>query len=296
VDEDSWPLVDDPRIMFTGPSPRGWHRLQKAAECLQQYAWAYENGPREDISKKPPLAIGSLLHLALAQWYSRMKQEQEGKNPNEYMDPIEAVRFIADLQGISKHVPNVAQTFRAYEQRYWQDINTRRIVAVEVLYDGTVGKYRLTGRLDLMYEDLAGFLWAEDHKTTGRLTKKHKEFFAISGQMLGYEHIVRQKNPRLAGFKINLIQHAGSQDPKFERITLPARPALSKQFVARAIDIEESIERVKAEGRPVDEWPKAMSELTCYHRYGPCDYIDKCRFGPNAKKGGAWVFDEDDWG
>jgi tetrahydromethanopterin S-methyltransferase subunit G len=291
--------VEDPLVIFTGPSPRGWHRLQMAAECLQKYAWSYENGPRKDISKKPPLAIGSLLHLALAQFYARMKQEQEGKNPNEYMDPAEAVRLVARVQDTEKHVKNVLATFRAYEQRYWQDINTRRIVAVETLYDGTVGPFRLTGRLDLMYEDLGGRLWAEDHKTSGRLTKKHKEYFAVSGQMLGYEHIVRQQNPALAGFKVNLIQHTGhdaTNDPKFERVTLPARPALSAQFVERAIDIERSIERTKAEGRAVDEWPKAMSELVCYHRYGACDYIDQCRFGPQAKKAGAWEFDMDDWG
>ena len=299
----TWPEVDDPAVIFTGPSPRGWHRLQQAAECLQRYAWSYENGPKEDISKKPPLAIGSLIHLALAQWYSRMKQEQEGKNPNEFMDPVEAVRLVAQVQGNEKHVANVVETFHNYRKRYWQDLNNRRIVAVEVLYDGTLDpgpmealagekSYRLTGRLDLMYEDLGGRLIASDHKTTGRLTKRHKEYFAVSGQMLGYAHIVRQKHPDLASFEINLIQHAGQGDTKFERIFLPRRPALEAQFVARARDIEKSIELMQAEmaagKRKVDEWPKVMSELGCYHRYGACDHIDKCMYGADAKKGGSW--------
>ena len=287
-----WPDVEDPLVISTGPSPRGWHRLQMAAECLQRYAWGYEAGPRKDISKKPPLAIGSLIHLALAQYYSRIQQEQEGKNPNEFMEPVEAVRLVAEVQGNQKHVPNVVETFSSYAQCYWQDINERRIVAVESLFDGTLDSgaesYRLTGRVDLMFEDLGGRLWAEDHKSTGRLTKRHKEYFAVSGQMLGYEHLCRQKYPELAGFKINLIQHGGSTNPKFERLTLPRRPALEAQFVERAIDIERAIARMKAEGRPVDEWPKAMSELTCYHRYGACDYIDQCRFGPNASKAGGW--------
>ena len=296
---EAWAHVEDPLVISTGPSPRGWHRLQMAAECLQRYAWGYENGPRKDISKKPPLAIGSLIHLALAQHYCRMKQEQDGKNPNEYMDPVEAVQLVAEVQGNQKHVPNVVETYSAYARRYWQDINEREIFAVEVLFDGSLDPtpmeqlageepYRLTGRVDLMFKDLGGQLWGEDHKSTGRLTKRHKEYFAVSGQLLGYEHICRQKHPELAGFKINLIQHGGSTEPKFERITLPRRPALEAQFVRRAIDIERAIARMKAEDRPVDEWPKAMSELTCYHRYGACDYIDQCRFGPTAKKAGGW--------
>ena len=305
-----WPEVQDPSVLFTGPSARGWHRLQTAATCLQLYAWTYENGPREDISKKPPLAIGTLFHLALAQHYSRMKQEQEGKNPNEFMDPVESVRLVAQVQGIETHVANVAETYEAYKRRYWQDLHERRIFAVEVLFDGRLEPSspleqlallamerhdpdwnRLTGRVDLMFQDLGGQLWSEDHKTTGRLQKGHKEYFSISGQMLGYEHICRQRHPELVGFKINLIQHAQRGEPKFDRLVLPRRDALAAQFVDRAIDIEQSIARIKAENRPVDQWPKAMSELVCYHRYGPCDHIAKCRMGPNAKKAGGWSWE-----
>ena len=307
TEKTSFSPVDDPLVIFTGPSPRGWHRLQMAAECLQRYAWGYESGPRKDISKKPPLAIGTLIHLALAQHYSRMKQEQEGKNPNEFMDPIEAVKLVAQVQGIEEHVGNVTETYEAYSQRYWQDLHERRIFAVEVLFDGRLEPtspmelladclsdepewYRLTGRVDLMFYDLGERLWAEDHKSSSRLTKRHKEYFAISGQMLGYETICRQKHPELHGFKINLIQHAGQKTPSFDRLSLPPRPALEAQFVDRACDIERAIARCKAEGRPVDQWPKAMSELTCYHRYGPCDYIDQCRMGPGAKTGGSWTW------
>ena len=129
------------------------------------------------------------------------------------------------------------------------------------------------------------------HNTSVRLQKGHKEYFSISGQMLGYEHICRQRHPELVGFKINLIQHAQRGEPKFDRLVLPRRDALAAQFVDRAIDIEQSIARIKAENRPVDQWPKAMSELVCYHRYGPCDHIAKCRMGPNAKKAGGWSWE-----
>jgi hypothetical protein len=301
-----WPEVDNPLVIFTGPSPRGWHRLQQAAECLQRYAWSYESGPRKDISKKPPLAIGTLIHLALAQHYSRMKQEQEGKNPHEYMDPIESVRLVAQVQGIEKHVPNVVETYQAYKRNYFGDIRQRRIVQVETMYDGTLDPtpeeaaagekpYRLTGRIDLMWEDLGGRLWCEDHKSSVRVTNKHREYFTVSGQMLGYIHIARQKHPDLAGMKINLVQHAGSGKTKFERLTISRRPELERQFVARARDIEKAIERMQVETaagkRGTHEWPKAMSELACYHRDGACDHIDKCKFGPTAGTGGSWSWE-----
>jgi hypothetical protein len=281
----TYPPVEDPLVIFTGPSPRGWHRLQQAAKCLQKYAWGYLNGPKEDISHKPALATGTLIHLVLAQHYSQMKQVQEGKNPNEFMDPMEAARMVAEGKGYPQYLSRVAPTYSAYRKHYSSDIRNRRIVAVETLFDGTVGPFRLTGRIDLMYEDLAGRLIAEDHKSTGRLTKSHKDYFSISGQLLGYQHIVRQKHPELAGFSLNLIQHT---KPKFERLMLPRSPEMERQFEARAVDIERSIEQIEKQGRPVDEWPRAMSELVCFHRYGPCDHIDKCRYGGKAKKAGSW--------
>jgi hypothetical protein len=284
--------VEDPLVLNSGPSARGWHRLQTAAECLQKYAFEYEVAVRPDISKKPPLVTGSLIHLILAHHHMRMKQEQEGKNPEEYMHPVEAVRLVASVNGTSKYVDKrVLPTYEAYLRQYRDDIFRRRIVGVEKLYDGTLDpsdgspSYRLTGRIDLLYEDLGGRLWAEDLKTTARLTKNHRHYYTMSGQFKGYAHLVRQKNPHLAGFSVSLMQHT---NPKFQREPLSRSPVLERQFVDRVVDIERSVERCQAEGRKIDEWPKAMSELVCYHRYGPCDHIDKCRFGEKAKKAGSF--------
>jgi hypothetical protein len=674
-----FPEVEDPLVLNSGPSARGWHRLQTAAECLQRYAFTYEAGPKKDISGKPPLAIGSLAHLGLAHHYQRMKQEQEGKNPNEYMDPFEAVTLIAQIRKHERFLPAVIPTLKAYRRNFSRDVRTRRIVGVEELYDGTVGPYRLTGRVDLVWEDLGGQLYIDDHKclplsavvltpegsrtvedillkggewaclayttdkklcweeallpvssgvqpvyqvslkngmeghyggnhplltqegwkeahfiqkgdrvavalrgydeglgireatipdalitvvsclvcdgalksarltytkkglgmgvycqalrdlglgeghpnrryrftlrdgggsrasytrvssnspirgelegmgvelvnsasrslprlfssmsrrqahvavgslwigdgaayvvkgegkprvrivfagrskelcrqiqqllvqigipatftqstvrykgerrpyyfttvvgkegkkeflrralsgeiphvahcqagrtragnerpsfemllklveaskgvtrqpqidgsgiwwvavqesllvgeeecfnievpashtfvanglithnSTSRITTRHRDYFAISGQLLGYKHLAVQTRGAVAGMHVNLIQHAGQQGTnkiKFDRIPLQRSPALERQFVDRVIDIEKMIERVKAEGRPVDQWPKAMSELVCYHRYGPCEYIDQCRFGAGSGCAGKWKWE-----
>jgi hypothetical protein len=94
---------------------------------------------------------------------------------------------------------------------------------------------------------------------------------------------------RYAGLIVNLVQ-LGTPG-KFERIVLPRSPNLESRFERIIIDIEESIERVEAEGRSFDDWPKAINELTCFHRYGACEFIDQCKWGAGAGKAGNWTWE-----
>lgn len=279
----------DAKIIYTGPSPRGWHRLQQAAECLQKYAWKYERPTPEGQKKvtSPALAKGSLIHLGLAQYYARMRANQQGNPVDEWCSPEEAIRLIAKLEGTDEHANVAIEAVQAHQAHYRDDFERWKILDIEDLLQTQVnGKYLLTGRIDLAYEDLGGRIWVVDHKTTARLTSRHGQFYAISGQLLGYSHMARQKyGDRYAGLIVNLIQHT---TPKFERITLPRSPNLEARFEKIVVDIEESIERVQAEGREVDDWPKAINELTCFHRYGACEFMDQCRWGPGAKTAGNW--------
>ena len=280
------------KIIHTGPSPRGWHRLQQAAECLQKFAWRYEAPQKE--AKGPPspaLAKGSLIHLALAQHYARIKARQEGGDPEEWCEPAEAVTLISQLEGTEAFASVAIEAYEAYCLQYPDDEKTMKIVGIEELMSTKVqGKYLLTGRIDLAFEDMAGRIWAMDHKTTAYLKSSHKQFYTISGQLLGYSHMAREKyGEKYAGMKLNLIQHT---KPKFDRITLPRSPNLETRFESIVVDIEESIERVQASGRDFDDWPKAINELTCYHRYGPCEYLSQCRFGAGSKKGGRWEWSD----
>ena len=286
------PSKPDANIIYTGPSPRGWHRLQLAAECLQKYAWKYEAPSKEETRKpSPPLAKGSLIHLALAQHYARIRAAQQGDDPEIWCDPAEAVTLIAKLEGTEAYAEVAIEAYEAHCQQYPNDHEEMKILGIEELASTKIaGKYLLTGRLDLSYEDLGGRIWAMDHKTTGRLTARHKQFYPVSGQLLGYSHMAREKyGDRYAGMKLNLIQHT---KPKFERITLSRSPNLESRFEQIVVDIEESIERIQASGRDFDDWPKAINELTCYHRYGPCKFIDQCRYGSGAKKAGNWVWSD----
>jgi len=285
------------KILYSaGASSRGWHRLQLAAECLQKYAWTYkvptaEGAAPRHSSKSPALVKGTLIHLALAQHYARMRSEQAGTPQDEWCEPEESVRLIAKLEDATQFAEDVIYTYQQYcrEYPYEEEVQTMKILGVEELFSTTIrGRYLYTGRMDLLYEDLGGRVYLADHKSTGRLTASHKEYFAISGQLMGYAHLARQVyGDRLSGVKVNLVQHGA---PKFERITLSRSPFLESKFEQIVVDIEEAIERMEATGRDFDDWPKASNELSCFGRYGACQFIDQCRFGVGAKKAGNWTW------
>jgi hypothetical protein len=283
----------DARIIYTGPSPRGWHRLQQAAECLQKFAWQYEAPKREADTKKtsPALAKGSLIHLALAQHYARIRARQRGLDPEEWCEPKEAVELISKLEQTEAFAQVSIDAYEAYRLNYPHDEQEMEILDIEELASTKIdGRYLLTGRLDLVYRDLGGRVWAMDHKTTAYLKSSHKQFYTVSGQLLGYSHMAREKyGEDYAGMKLNLVQHG---KPKFDRLTLPRSPNLESKFPRIVVDIEEAIERVQASGRDFDDWPKAINELTCYHRYGACKFIDQCRHGAGAKKAGNWTWSD----
>lgn len=291
----------DAKVLTCGPSPRGWHRLQTAAECLQKYAWEYLPDPKlagqgstkKEAKRSDALVKGSLIHLGLAQIYARNKEIQKGGDPDEWCTPYEAVELVAAVDGDSDLVPIVVQTLEAYERKYLHDLEMWQVEGVEQLgFTYIKESYLLTGRRDLVVRDASGMVYVVDHKTTGRITAKHREYYSISGQLLGYDLMARQQfKDDYAGLILNLIEVGGG---KFDRIVLPRSSNLEAQFESRVVDIEQAIERLEAEKRPRDQWPKAMNELTCYTRYGACPHIDKCRYGANASKAGAWEW-SDDW-
>jgi hypothetical protein len=204
---------------------------------------------------------------------------------------MEAVELIAKLEKTEEHIPDIRRTFEAYVDRYWDDEQTLKILDIEALHQTMIaGRYLFTGRFDLVVEDMMGQVFVVDHKTTGFMKSAQKEFYAVSGQLLGYAHMAREKHgDRFAGVKLNIVQVG--QKPAFDRVNLARSPYLEQRFVQSVVDIEESIEKMEASGRTYDNWPKAMNELTCYHRYGACNFIDQCRFGAGYKKGGNWAWE-----
>jgi hypothetical protein len=220
-----------------------------------------------------------------------MRERQNGRDEEAYCDPMEAVALVAKVERIESFVSEIQTTFDAYVDEHWADEQMYRIFDVEALHQTTIGgKYLLTGRFDLIVEDGMKRLFIWDHKSSSRIQASHKEFYAMSGQFLAYSHMAQEKyGERFGGVKINMVQMGNR--PAFERFDLKRSPHLEANFAQSVLDIEAAIERLEAEGRPYAQWPKSMNELTCYHRYGACEFMDKCRFGADGMKAGNWVFD-----
>ena len=265
------------RILFTGPSPRGWHRLQQVLECPAKYAWGYLD-PAKDQTERDPLVKGSLIHLGLAHHYQRMMETQQGRDPEVYYPPKEAIRVYADIaQGLSLKWADLAcEVVDAYRKHYRNE--RREILAVEQLADGQIGGHRFTGRWDLVYRDRQKRIWVEDHKTTVRFSGQQRKFYSTSGQMLGYKTLAQQQfGSDFAGIRLNMIQHTG--DIKFARFNLSPAPHMLREFPKTVQFAERLIAEHSARSKDPRDWPMVNSELVCWHRYGACPHLEKCKWG-----------------
>ncbi len=270
-------MNSDRLLVYTGPSPRGWHRLQLFLECPQRYAWNYVAGLRGINSDAPPLVKGSLIHLGLAQHYSRLKETQQGRDPERFYPPSEAIDIMVEAQPAWREWAHLAKEVTVAYLHRWRN-ESFRVLAVEEMLEANIEGYRFTGRMDLVVEDSAGKAWIIDHKTTGRLQAKQRRFYSVSGQILGYQWLGKiHYGERFGGMRLNMLQHGG--DFKFERFDVEPAPKLFAKWPSAVADAERGIEKLMAEGRPADEWPIAPSELVCFHRYGACNYLEQCKWG-----------------
>ena len=265
------------KLLQTGPSPRGWHRLQLMIECPQKWAYRYKMD-LDQRTDSAPLIKGSMMHLALAHHYMRIQARQQGTDPDEWMTPWDALEAICEKEGEAwaVHLDNIGRCYEAYCLQ-WID-EQLEIIAVEKMAYAKIGDHMFTGRFDLIYRDKRGKVWICDHKTTTRIQPTQKKFYGISGQLIGYAYLGHQiYGAAFGGMILNQIQH---KNPfKFNRMVLPPAPNLLKRFPQVVEDTEKRIAELEASGRPFDQWPLAINELTCYSRYGPCTHLDRCKWG-----------------
>lgn len=299
-------LDDEPLLLDPGPSPRGWHRLETFLRCPQQYAFKYR-GPKVEEpppSGSSPLLMGSLVHVGLAHYYARMREDQTRGNRDRYYDPEMAVTMLAARRGGGPwyEAADRARGIVSNYVRFWAAKEKYRIHHVEEVFEirypcqnGPIrwrqrdelgrltdewveeAEVRLTARLDLVAEDPRGKMWTWDHKTSGRIDAKHPKFYGVSGQLLNYRWIGGAVwGEKYGGVVLNMVQTGG--DARFERPQLDPAPRLLARFPQIVEDAERRIAELEAEDRPVEAWPALASEH-CYHRYGPCSYLEACKWG-----------------
>lgn len=273
-------------LIDSGPSERGWHRLEAYTRCPQLYAWGYgqagaggEAAERARTSFPPtfPLVRGSIGHVGLAHCYARLKAIQEGTDPENYYLPLDAMRLVAEKFGElgAEALPTAVRAVKAYARRYGTE--PFKVIAVEEAAETRFLGWRYTARLDLVVEDLGGKVWIIDHKFVSKIEAKVQRRYTLSGQFLGLAHLGhRIYGDRFGGVRLNLI---GCNVAGFDRVSPEPAPWMLTKFPAVVQHAEEGIARLERLIEQGADLPASPSEHTCMGSYGECPAFELCRWG-----------------
>jgi hypothetical protein len=109
------------KLLDAGPSERGWHRIQNVIRCPRLFAWREIGGKRFKVSA--PLVNGSLIHVALAHHYQRLKEKQTGGNPDDWLLPEDAIVALAEKNADESPlwmsaIPQIQDAYFAYRHNW----------------------------------------------------------------------------------------------------------------------------------------------------------------------------------
>lgn len=219
---------------------RGMKRLVRTSEraSFKKCRWAWNLSFNRRLRQKrdaPVLRFGSLVHLALAEWY--IPGRKRGRNPvvafeKAYARDIkEAGEFV--VYGESGNIEENEQWVNALElgqellemylenyghDRDWKVLATEQAFKIPVFHPKT-GKvlFQYTGILDLIMEEISSErIWIWDHKTTGAinlkalgLNEQFGSYWAFGTEWIQKQGILTPKNFNdLSGLLVNYLRRA----------------------------------------------------------------------------------------
>lgn len=271
---------DQGELLYTGPSERGWHRIESMLRCPRLYALRHIEGLEFQTSR--PLVSGTLIHLALAHHYKRLQCRQQGTDPDVWKHPEHAVVALAEKNAAQTKLwgevfPNIAAAYYQYRQNW--SAEKWKVLEVEEEMRARLGpeKFLYTQRPDLVVEDEHERVWIVDHKSTYRIGSKTLRQHILDGQFLGYQMFGRAKyGERFAGVIVNRIKLTSPYD--FDRRALEPAPAALKNFTETVINAERLIQKYGKDNK-ISDFPMALNNQTCFGKYGQCSAFEQCQFG-----------------
>lgn len=284
-------------IIDSGPSGIfGWHAHEAFLRCPHM-SQLLRSGARGAPSA--PLIRGTLVHIgaghvvaldSIARHGEAQIDEQRVTDPKDLLPPRDALQMAAATS------VDPADWFR------WTDIATEAVNAFAVqwaLYTRTmkprvlgierklsvlVGPYEYTQRADLIVEEAGGAIFIDDIKTGLSVTDEEVATYAQDGQFLGYTNLGRAHfGEKFVRTRIHAVSFGkgvenGEKKPPECRLNLmvPVSPAMVQAFPRSITWARRQMEELEQQG---GDWPRAMSNLVCRHRYNVCEVIDRCRQG-----------------
>ena len=274
-------------IIEAGSSgPNGASAATAFKLCPRRYALSYEPDSNGQPPQRGPHSRatwrGTLVHTGLAQHYARLYESQEGRPPDSYALPEEAITIQgqAELHRFPE-VPAMAwQLVRGHIDHWAAEEITWKIVGVEVLFhvDFTteIGNARRSGRADLVYQDTTnGRYYVVDHKTASRVNDALLLDYARSDQFCALHYGGKQAfGAAFGGVVCNFIQNDG----RFSRPPLPPVPGHIAGYPTTVTWFASQRDQLRAGRLPPGQWPMASSTQACRTRYGPCPHAKLCQW------------------
>jgi hypothetical protein len=223
-----------------------------------------------------PLVRGTLGHVMLAHYYAQRACIERGEDPAQFYSPLEASQIVAERHGtLGDEGRRAALTgFERYRKVYAAE--SFEVIGIEKLLSTHFEGFLYTARADLIWRASTGKIWICDHKFVGRIEDKTFARYQLSGQFFGLHHLGLATYGRdFGGVLINVV---GCNDGKCERSAPRPSPWALGRFPKNVANAERRIRDLEAAG-DVSLWPMATSEYTCMTPYGPCDFVEKCRWG-----------------
>jgi hypothetical protein len=284
------------RLLNTGPSRAGAHRLQRALVCPALYGLTSAHGEAGPAvtEERGPLVRGTIGHVALAHHYARracVEYDGGDKNfnddPDQFYEPHEAIDIAADMHGAlgDEYRELIHKGYDAYAFNY--EVEHQKIRAVEYPLEMMIEDpaqpgvfYLFTQREDLVVEGADGRLFIIDHKWVSSAGPSAVNGYAMSIPIIAASYVGwKLFGKRFGGLLLNLIEVGNAPAFKFVRRPPPPAPAMVRSFPTLVARAEKIIAEVDAIPNS-DDYPRAAGEAGgCATRYGLCPAWERCRMG-----------------
>jgi len=271
--------------MDSEPTKMGWSKVGTFIHCPQKYAYSYLM-PKERKSSKlnRNFIRGLMIHDGLECMYREIQQGN-----TDIVDIMAQVSGLLHVRAHEKgmewieHLHTCTSTILMYINHWLgldcaEQLSAIKVVDIEKYLSMPIGdEFILTGRCDLVIEDDRGMIYLVEHKTAEKIENKTQEYYEISGQLIGYELMAKKIwGDKFGGIYLNMI---GIDDQRFKRVFIKDRKHMSKRFEPTIYDAMKRMKSLDDAQTPLNEYPMAMHELVCHHRYGACQFINKCKKG-----------------
>ena len=261
-------------LLETKYTHAGWSKIQTFSQCPRKYAYKYLD-KKKSFGSNLALHQGNMIHLALAHHYLPRLFSDSELDSSKWYSWSETIDLYAKKNEIEFEIDNMKQCVSDYIKYFQEEDKEYKIIGVEQVLECEIDGFPYSGRIDLIVEK-DGVVFGVDHKTSAIMSMDQIDAYTMSGQFVGYSYLLREQyGERFGGMILNQIQHTNK--PTFKRIVLGDFPNIFFGFPQTVSTINKQIQSYRKKNAQISDYPMVLDEMTCFHKYGKCRYINRCK-------------------